>query len=117
VSRARVLVADDDPLMRRLLVTVLGAREELELVGAAADGQAALALATSLRPDVVVLDLAMPGLDGLDAAVAIRAVLPGCRIVIFSGDDADTLRVAGADRFVEKHAGIECLAEAVLALT
>jgi DNA-binding NarL/FixJ family response regulator len=120
VKPARVLVADDDPLMRRLLRTFLGAHDELQLVGEAADGHAALALATSLEPDVVVLDRAMPGLDGLGAARAIRAALPDCGIVIFSGQDiADTdeeARAAGADRYVEKHGGLEGLADAVLAL-
>jgi DNA-binding NarL/FixJ family response regulator len=119
--RARVLVADDDPLMRRLLRTVLGAREDLQLVGEAPDGKAALALAASLQPDVVVLDHGMPGLDGLGAARAIRAAVPACRIVIFSGfDDEDTVedaRAAGADRYVEKHGGLDGLADAVLALS
>lgn len=120
MTPARVLVADDDPLMRRLLRTVLGAREELQLVGEAADGDAALALAASLRPDVVVLDHGMPGLDGLGAARAIRAALPDCGIVIFSGqDNADSAadaRAAGADCYVEKHGGLDGLAAAVLAL-
>jgi DNA-binding NarL/FixJ family response regulator len=120
VRPARVLVADDDPLMRRLLRTVLGAHQELVLVGEAADGRAALALAASLRPDVVVLDHAMPGLDGLGAARAIRAAVPECGIVIFSGqDDAEAVadaHAAGADRFVEKHGGLDGLADAVLAL-
>jgi two-component system response regulator DesR len=120
VTPARVLVADDDPLMRRLLRTYLGAREELLLVGEAADGHAALALAASLRPDVVVLDRTMPGMDGLGAARAIRAALPECGIVIFSGEDeaeaAAAAHAAGADRYVEKHGGLEGLADAVLAL-
>ncbi len=117
---ARVLVADDDALMRRLLRTLLGTRDELELVGEAADGRAALALAAELRPDVVVLDQAMPGLDGLGAARAIRQALPACRIVIFSGQDGAThaaaARAAGADRYVEKRSGIGSLTAAVLAL-
>jgi DNA-binding NarL/FixJ family response regulator len=113
----RVVVADDDPLMRRLLRTLLDADDGLELVGEAADGHAACALAGELRPDVVVLDHAMPGLDGLEAARAIRAALPGCRIVLFSGHDAAALAgAAGADRFVAKRDGIGALTAAVQAL-
>jgi DNA-binding NarL/FixJ family response regulator len=119
-SPARVVVADDDPLMRRLLRTLLGTRG-LELVGEAADGCAACTLATSLRPDVVVLDRAMPVLDGLGAARAIRAALPACGIVLFSGHDGAAAeaaaRAAGADRFVAKQDGVGALAHAVLALT
>jgi DNA-binding NarL/FixJ family response regulator len=115
---ARVLVADDDPLMRRLLRTFLGAHDDLLLVGEAENGESALALAASLRPDVVVLDRGMPVLDGLGAARAIRDALPDCRIVIFSGqDDAETVaaaHAAGADRYVEKHGGLDGLAAALL---
>ena len=116
----RVLVADDDALMRRLLRTFLDAHPELTLVGEAADGRSALALAASLRPDAVVLDRTMPDLDGLAAAKAIREQLPACRIVIFSGQDAadgvaDT-RAAGVDLYVVKHGGLDGLADAVLEL-
>jgi len=114
----RVLVADDDPLMRRLLRTFLDDHPSLSLVGEAADGCRAAALAAELRPDVVVLDRAMPGTDGLAAARTIRAALPECRIVIFSGHDAAgsgaEARAAGADGFVEKHRGLERLAAALL---
>jgi DNA-binding NarL/FixJ family response regulator len=117
---ARVVVADDDPLMRRLLRALLGASADLELVGEAADGRAACSLATALRPDVVVLDQGMPELDGLGAASVIRAALPGCGIVLFSGHDGSELeaaaRAAGADRFVAKRDGIGALAAALLAL-
>jgi DNA-binding NarL/FixJ family response regulator len=117
---ARIVVADDDPLMRRLLRTLLGARAGLDLVGEAADGCAACTLATSLRADVVVLDRTMPVLDGLGAARAIRAALPTCGIVLFSGHDGDgaeaAARAAGADRFVSKSEGIGALTYAVLAL-
>jgi DNA-binding NarL/FixJ family response regulator len=117
---ARLLVADDDPLMRRLLRTLLGGRAGLDLVGEAADGCAACTLATALRPDVVVLDRTMPVLDGLSAARAIRAALPRCGIVLFSGHDEDgaeaVARAAGADRFVAKRDGLGALTYAVLAL-
>jgi two-component system response regulator DesR len=117
----RVVVADDDPLMRRLLGTLIGARADLELVGAAADGHAACALAAELRPDVVVLDQGMPGLDGLGAAGVIRAALPGCAIVVFSGHDGTDMeaaaRAAGADRFVAKRDGIGALTAALVALS
>ena len=114
----RVLVADDDPLMRRLLRAFLDAHPLFVLVGEASDGRAAAARAAELRPDVVVLDCGMPDLDGIDAARAIRAVLPDCRIVIFSGQDAaergPAARAAGADGYVEKHGGLDGLAAALL---
>jgi DNA-binding NarL/FixJ family response regulator len=117
---AGVLVADDNGLVRRLLRLALEAHGSLEVVGEAADGHGAVALARALRPHVVVLDLAMPRMDGLEAAAAIREAIPGCRIVVFSSFDAARVakfaRRAGADCYVEKAAGFAAVAEAAAAL-
>lgn len=96
--------------MRRLLRAGLSTRDNLEVVGEAENGAQAIALARSLRPDLVVLDLAMPGLDGLQVATAIREASPGCAILVVSAFEAERLEAAalaaGADRYVEKGAGL-----------
>src|SRR3954468_16518013 len=104
-SPARVLVADDDPLTRPLLRLAVDRDAALELVGEAADGTEALALAHALAPDAVVLDISMPGLDGLAVAAKVRPVLPHCVIVLFSAGDGEAQALAaGADCFVAKAA-------------
>jgi|SRR4051812_44202476 DNA-binding NarL/FixJ family response regulator len=121
--RARVLLADDHALMRRLLRRAISAHPALEFVGEAADGAEALTLARSLTPDVIVLDLAMPELDGLQVAGELRTDLPDCAILVFSAFEAaraaDAALAAGADRYLEKTAGFEAAAQAAaeLALT
>jgi DNA-binding NarL/FixJ family response regulator len=116
----RVLLADDHPLIRRLLRTALVAHGGIEVVGEAADGREAVRIARALQPDVVVIDFIMPGVDGLRAAPIIRAALPDCRILVFSeyqADSAEALAVAaGADGYLEKAAGFAAAAEAVAAL-
>ena len=123
IPRARVLLADDHALMRRLLRRAISAHPALEFVGEAADGAEALELARSLAPDVVVLDLAMPELDGLQVAGKLRTDLPECAILVFSAFEAARVAgaalAAGADRYLEKAAGFEAAAQAAaeLALT
>jgi DNA-binding NarL/FixJ family response regulator len=120
VHLASVLLADDHELMRRLLRRAIGAQPGLEIVGEASDGAQALALARTLTPDVVVLDLAMPEMDGLQVAAAVRAAVPGCAILIFSAFEAERAAApalaAGADQYLEKSAGFEAAALAVAAL-
>jgi two-component system nitrate/nitrite response regulator NarP len=114
---ARVLLADDHELVRRLLRRALAAHPHLELVGEAADGSEALALARELAPDVVVLDLAMPELDGLQVAGALRSHGASCAILVFSDQDAEQAALAaGADRYLGKAAGFEAAAQAVAEL-
>jgi DNA-binding NarL/FixJ family response regulator len=120
IPRARVLLADDHALMRRLLRRAISAHPALELVGEAADGAEAVELARSLAPDVVVLDLAMPELDGLQVAGKLRADLPDCVILVFSAFEAARVAAvavaAGADRYLEKAAGFEAAAQAAAEL-
>ncbi|MEY2473953.1 MAG: hypothetical protein QOK28_3282 [Actinomycetota bacterium] len=102
----RVLLVDDARDIRVLLRRVFNADGSYEVVGEAVDGEAAIALADELTPDVVVLDLAMPVMDGLEALPLIRGKLPNAKIVVLSGFDGARMRepalLAGADAYVEK---------------
>lgn len=80
----RVLIADDHALVRAGLARLVKGAPDLELVGAAADGLQAVELAVSEQPDVVVLDLSMPGLDGVSAAGEMRVKAPHSRILVLS---------------------------------
>jgi signal transduction histidine kinase len=103
---ARVLLADDTADIRTLLRIVLSRHEEFEVVAEAADGSEAVAAAGTCSPDLVLLDLAMPVMDGLEAIPGLRAAAPDCKIVVLSGFNAgqmakEALHV-GADAYVEK---------------
>ena len=81
----RILLADDENLIREALVTLLGLEADLEIVAQAASGDEALAMAARHRPDVAVLDLQMPGPDGIAVAERLRTELPGCAVLIVTG--------------------------------
>lgn len=102
----RVLLVDDDVEVRDLLEVVLDGDDRFDVVGQAADGAEALRLAESCRPDVVVIDLLMPGMDGFAALPHLRRVLPESRIVVVSAfPDPYTLLDAvklGADGYIDK---------------
>lgn len=82
----RVLVADDSPGVRQLLVLLLNMESAFTVVGEARDGVTAVAQAQKLQPDLVILDVSMPRLDGIEAIPQVRAVCPSSRVVIFTGD-------------------------------
>jgi DNA-binding NarL/FixJ family response regulator len=104
--RERVLVVDDAANLRELLTVLLDVEDDFEVVGTAADGVQALDRASALEPDIVLLDLAMPVMDGLQALPGLRERLPNARIVIFSGFEHEALArealAAGADAYIEK---------------
>ncbi|MFC8451990.1 response regulator [Kitasatospora sp. NPDC057223] len=81
----RVLLADDEHLIRGALAALLGLEDDLTVVAEAASGPEALAMARAHRPDVAVLDLQMPGLDGIEVATELRRLLPDCRTMIVTG--------------------------------
>jgi len=102
----RVLIADDHRLFAEALEAILATDERIEVVGQAADGEEAIKLARSLDPDVVLMDVSMPVLDGFEATREIRAVSEGVRVLMLTGsnsrDDVDRSREAGASGYVTK---------------
>jgi DNA-binding NarL/FixJ family response regulator len=105
-----VLVVDDAANLRELLTLLIDTEDDFEVIGTACDGAQALAVAETLRPDIVLLDLAMPVMDGMQALPRIRALLPAAMIVIFSGFEQSSLideaLAAGADAYLEKGASV-----------
>lgn len=85
VDVIRVLLADDEELIREALAALLGLEPDLEIVAQAADGAAAVDAARAHRPDVAVVDLQMPRLDGLEVTAEMQRVLPSCHVVILTG--------------------------------
>jgi two-component system, NarL family, response regulator LiaR len=83
-GRIRILVADDHGVVRQGLRDYIGLQEDMEVVGEAADGVRAVAAATRLTPDIVLMDLVMPGLDGVQATREIRAASPSTRVIILT---------------------------------
>lgn len=90
----RVLVADDHPLYREGLVGLLAATEDLTVVGEAANGAEAVRLAVELAPDVVVMDVNMPSLNGIEATRRILAAVPECQVLILTMLDDETVAEA-----------------------
>ncbi|SHN81586.1 two component transcriptional regulator, LuxR family [Geodermatophilus obscurus] len=118
MSAVRVLVVDDQALFREALVTLLGARPEVEVVGEAGDGQQALERAAALQPDVVLMDLHMPVLDGIATTRRLRVEQPGVRVLALTtfDDDEDVFAAlrAGALGYLLKDVSADRLVEAVL---
>ena len=112
-----VVVCDDVPELRRLLREVLEEGGEMQVVGEAADGRESVEVIERLQPDVVILDLSMPQLDGLEAIPLIHQVAPATEICIFSGfEEGKVAEVAlrlKASRYVRKGAPLEDLRNAV----
>jgi len=103
----RLLLVDDRPVVRKGLRIWLALEPSLEVVGEASGGTEAISLTQALRPDVVLMDVEMPGMDGISATAALRSVAPQSAVVILTlHDDAPTrarAQEAGAVAFVAKH--------------
>jgi DNA-binding NarL/FixJ family response regulator len=96
-AKIRVLVADDHPMLREGLVAVLDTQQNFEVVGEAADGSEVVRLAERLNPDVILLDLEMPGVDGVAALEKLRSAGSEARTIVFTAYDTDE-RILGALR-------------------
>jgi len=104
----RLLICDDAPDAREAVKASLAEQPEIEIVGEAENGEDAISTAASLRPDVVLMDVKMPVVDGIDATRRIRGLLPRARIVAYAGsddtDDVMAMLEAGADAYCVKGA-------------
>jgi DNA-binding NarL/FixJ family response regulator len=116
----RVLIADDHRLFAEALEAILTADDRIELVGLAGDGEEAVRLAEEQRPDVILMDISMPLMDGIDAAKAIKAADEDVSILMLTGSndrtDVDRARKAGAAGYVTKDRIAAELVEAILEL-
>ena len=112
-----VLLVDDQPAVRQGLAMRLGLEPDLAIVGEAGDGEMALRLACTLDPDVVVMDIEMPRLDGIRATAALRTLAPRSAVVILSLRDHAAVKshamAAGALAFVGKHDADASLLDAI----
>ncbi len=118
-TRVRVLLVDDQALFREALATLLSVRGEVDVVGQAGDGREALEQAAALQPDVVLMDLHMPVLDGIAATRRLRVEQPGTRVLALTtfDDDEDVFAAlrAGAVGYLLKDVSGDRLVEALLA--
>ena len=116
-AKRRVLIVDDSPQVRQELRTLLPLAGDIEIVGEAADGLEAIRLAQALQPDVVLMDLEMPVLDGYEATRQIKAICPAFRVVALTayGDPVSRNQAAeaGVDVFLVKGVSVKTLVQAI----
>jgi DNA-binding NarL/FixJ family response regulator len=115
---ARVVIADDEPLFVETVQALLSGDDRVEVVGTAANGHDAVDLAVALHPDVTLMDISMPMLDGIEATRRIREQLPGACVLVLTGSsiaaDIDRARQAGVAAFLTKDRIGTQLVEAIL---
>lgn len=113
----RVLIVDDHPVVRRGLKQIIDYEEDMTTAGEAGDGHAVASLVTASKPDVVVLDLSMPGMSGIEVLAHLRVDHPGLPVLILSAQPADEMAVralrAGASGYLNKEMAPEELVTAV----
>ena len=117
MKTTRILIVDDVPQVRRELRTLLPLLAEIEIVGEAENGQSAIELAAALQPDVILMDVEMPIVDGLAATRIIKQQSSQCYVIVLSihTDEAvrTTARSAGADDFIAKGDSLTALLKAI----
>src|SRR5216684_3340907 len=120
VKKLRILIADDHGLIRRGARSVLHSRHGWKVVGEATNGREAVQKALELKPDVAVIDISMPELDGVEAVRQVRAAVPDTKILVLTMHESDQMvqrsLEAGADGYVLKSDLTDCLAKAVKAV-
>ncbi len=118
MTPTRVLIVDDVEQVRRDLFTALSLSGELEIVGEAANGLEAIRLTESLGPDVVLMDLEMPIMDGYEATRRIKSLCPSRRVIALTVHDYESARekanASGVDAFLVKGASVESIVRAIL---
>lgn len=118
--RIRILIVDDHAVVRHGLALVLRLEQDFEVAGEACDGKQALEMAHRLKPDLVLMDLVMPGMDGLQTVLVLSHELPGIRILILSGAELDDrltdVLAAGVDGYALKDVEPEDLRQAIRAV-
>lgn len=116
----RILIVDDHAILRMGLTSILGTRDDLEVIGDASSGKAALAKLAKTAPDVAIVDLMMPGMDGIETTSRIRAARPETRVLILttfgSSDGIARALEAGADGAILKNTGLDELHKAIRAV-
>ncbi|MBP1647140.1 MAG: TRAP-type C4-dicarboxylate transporter, periplasmic solute-binding protein [Bacteroidetes bacterium] len=116
----KLLIADDHTIVRRALISLLSLNERMEVVGEAADGRVAVELADRLEPDVVLMDISMPALNGLEATRQIRKQSPSVKILILTAHDNEeyVLEVvrSGANGYILKNCAAEDLYNAIVSI-
>jgi len=121
MTPVRVVVVDDDPLFAEGLALTLAIDPRIAVSGIAHDGLEALQLCRRKRPNVVLMDIHMPGLDGIETTRQIRGVLSGIRVVMLTSDDDDAAREssadAGAARFLVKGASLDEVRDVVVSVS
>ena len=121
MTSVRVLVVDDHPLFRQGVLFTLGRQPDLMIVGEGENGRQAVEMAERLKPDVLLLDITMPEMDGLQAAAEVKRVSPQTNIVMLTaseeGDDLMAAMKAGAQGYVVKGAGAGEIVQAVMAVS
>ena len=112
-----VVLVDDQTVMRQAVSSWLGIEPDLRVIGEAENGEVALSLISSLQPDVVLMDIDMPTMDGIAATAALQDVAPKSAVVILSMHDDTTVQdralKAGAAAFVSKHQALDELVDVI----
>ncbi|MCO5316751.1 MAG: response regulator transcription factor [Solirubrobacterales bacterium] len=116
----RVLICDDHPIIREAVRSRLETMPEAEVTGEAGDGETAIARVRELNPDLVLIDVEMPGLDGIDTARRIVELRPGCRVLMFSAHNDPSVAAlaaeSGASGYLLKSASVAETRHAILAV-